>query len=1015
MNNQNQRKMRVVESLKTPQRNKNNYQRETNTDLGLKLINFRQKETNRSPIINYQSKNNNINNENSKMQKYIYQNNFQEFYNYSLKSKNSDINEIYFVENNKNTIPINIRYPTNYSFYESKYTTKITKPQNSEQFSNYNINSNTHNVKYYMNQKTNLNDNQIQNSLIQNLNRSHMIFPQYSTKKNINNEYIIATPTKTFSEILYSKVNKNNDNYSKNSETIKYKRNQNEIIYSEHFSNYKASNIPKQPKTPTIYAQSKVEKNKSSSYTNKREFSKNENNSMSNLNSKNSKSLKDINFGKTIVDVKQNNKNINNNSQNNLTKMVKYMNQTITNQKREPFRLIDEVKNNKYNNNINNTIVNITYINENKNYIKNVYNNDLLKPESKDKINIDSDKTEIKPNINQTNKSKNIYIKKGRTPNQYIKIINVKNKKANSPTIDKHQNVNVNHEINETKSNLDNKKNNKNKVNNNQKKIVNKKESDYMEEISNIMYNNNSRQIYEYNHNTLRQKISPSTNNHTIINDINVAQQQKNEKNKNNNTSRTNRKKTKGVERNYELSYNAKIIDSKYRKKSHEYLYNTIDKKFNTSNKNTNLSIDFYSKTAKKTDAFRENKPFINSLSKSNELNNKPSIITQEKVIKRVDIPSSISKFTIEANSKKPKTAKNKKNEEKKPINENTKINPFKIDEEKSSRKKTFDVNKIIIKKEIKQEKEKEKENIISIKKCEGISIAGRNEKGMKKTNQDTFFIERNVNGVDNFNIYGVLDGHGENGHFASDFVKKYIINNLKNHPLIKYEKDHNKLYSKLKSDGYKIIANIYLDADIEIQNQDFDPSRSGTTCIIIIQILEHIICANTGDSRGMIVFDKDDNLFKSKVYPLSYDCKPELPNEKMRIIESGGIVEKAYYSDDEDGEYSGPYRVWEIGKDYPGLAMSRSIGDMDAKKVGVIPNPQIVEYIIDKTTKYFILASDGVWEFIDNEECMKFCNSYFLKNDCIGLCKDLSQKATNLWNLNDVIVDDITIVAGFF
>ena len=109
---------------------------------------------------------------------------------------------------------------------------------------------------------------------------------------------------------------------------------------------------------------------------------------MSNLISKNSKSLKDINIGKTIMDVEQNNQNINNNSQNNLTKMVKYMNQTITNQKREPFRLIDEVKNNKYNNNINNTIVNITYINENKNYIKNVYNNDLLKPESKDKINI---------------------------------------------------------------------------------------------------------------------------------------------------------------------------------------------------------------------------------------------------------------------------------------------------------------------------------------------------------------------------------------------------------------------------------------------------------------------------------------------------------------------------------------------------------------------------------------------------------------------------------------------------
>ena len=117
-----------------------------------------------------------------------------------------------------------------------------------------------------------------------------------------------------------------------------------------------------------------------------------------------------------------------------------------------------------------------------------------------------------------------------------------------------------------------------------------------MEEISNIMYNNNSRQIYEYNHNTLRQKISPSTNNHTIINDINVAQQQKNEKNKNNNTSRTNRKKTKGVERNYELSYNAKIIDSKNRKKNNENIYNTKYKKNNNNNKNNNLINNFISK-----------------------------------------------------------------------------------------------------------------------------------------------------------------------------------------------------------------------------------------------------------------------------------------------------------------------------------------------------------------------------------------------------------------------------------
>ena len=206
------------------------------------------------------------------------------------------------------------------------------------------------------------------------------------------------------------------------------------------------------------------------------------------------------------------------------------------------------------------------------------------------------------------------------------------------------------------------------------------------------------------------------------------------------------------------------------------------------------------------------------------------------------------------------------------------------------------------------------------------------------------------------------------------------------------------------------------MDADIQIQNQSFDPSRSGTTCIIIFQLQEHIICANTGDSRAIIVFDpSDDNLFKSKVYPLSYDCKPELPNEKKRIIENGGVVEKAYYSEDEDGENSGPYRVWAKGEDFPGLAMSRSIGDMDAKQVGVIPNPQIIEYQIDKYSKYMVMGSDGIWEFISNEECMKISNGFFLRNDCYGLCRELANKATNLWDTNDIIIDDITVLIVFF
>ena len=300
------------------------------------------------------------------------------------------------------------------------------------------------------------------------------------------------------------------------------------------------------------------------------------------------------------------------------------------------------------------------------------------------------------------------------------------------------------------------------------------------------------------------------------------------------------------------------------------------------------------------------------------------------------------------------------------------------------------------------------------IKSCESITVPGRKENGNKKINQDSYIIERNINGILNFNIFGVLDGHGEDGHYASQFVKRYMINHIKNNPLIKKCEDPKEIYAKLTQNGYSIIANLFTDVDIQIQKEKFDYKNSGTTCVLVIQLEDKIICANTGDSRAIMIFDKsrDDNLINSKIYPLSYDCKPELPNERKRIYECGGCVEKALDENDEEG---GPYRVWAYGEDYPGLAMSRSIGDMDAKKIGVIPNPQIIEYNINYNTKYMLICSDGIWEFINNEEAMKIGNKFYLRNDAMGLCQELYRKSVDYWLQEDIVVDDITAIAVFF
>ena len=50
---------------------------------------------------------------------------------------------------------------------------------------------------------------------------------------------------------------------------------------------------------------------------------------------------------------------------------------------------------------------------------------------------------------------------------------------------------------------------------------------------------------------------------------------------------------------------------------------------------------------------------------------------------------------------------------------------------------------------------------------------------------------------------------------------------------------------------------------------------------------------------------------------------------------------------------------------------MSRSIGDACAHSVGVTHLPEMKQFMMDEDDKFLILASDGVWEFLSNDEVL--------------------------------------------
>ena len=100
------------------------------------------------------------------------------------------------------------------------------------------------------------------------------------------------------------------------------------------------------------------------------------------------------------------------------------------------------------------------------------------------------------------------------------------------------------------------------------------------------------------------------------------------------------------------------------------------------------------------------------------------------------------------------------------------------------------------------------------------------------------------------------------------------------------------------------------------------------------------VYIANLGDTRAV--------LSKNGVAErMSYDHKASDPLEVERIRSGGGIVL--------DNRVGGS------------LAITRAFGDHSLKKDGVIAKPYIKKHILRSSDKYMVVASDGVWDVLED------------------------------------------------
>ncbi|EAR84990.1 protein phosphatase 2C containing protein (macronuclear) [Tetrahymena thermophila SB210] len=231
--------------------------------------------------------------------------------------------------------------------------------------------------------------------------------------------------------------------------------------------------------------------------------------------------------------------------------------------------------------------------------------------------------------------------------------------------------------------------------------------------------------------------------------------------------------------------------------------------------------------------------------------------------------------------------------------------------------------------------------------------------------------------------IFGVFDGHG--GKEMAQFVSQHFIKELLRCQAYKEGK-----YKEALEQTFLRMDELAETEDGKNQLGDGNP---GCTANVVLIVKDKIYCANSGDSRAIVMKG-------TKEYALSIDHKPDTDSEKRRIERAGGTVIQ--------GRVNG------------NLNLSRALGDLEYKVNEKNPSsknpkeymitafPDVTETALTKDISLIVLGCDGIWECKSNQYIVE----YFAKTKqnltqtcCDFLDSILAPHSATTWGLDNMSI----------
>ncbi|WOL15170.1 hypothetical protein Cni_G23951 [Canna indica] len=209
--------------------------------------------------------------------------------------------------------------------------------------------------------------------------------------------------------------------------------------------------------------------------------------------------------------------------------------------------------------------------------------------------------------------------------------------------------------------------------------------------------------------------------------------------------------------------------------------------------------------------------------------------------------------------------------------------------------------------------------------------------------------------------LFAIYDGHL--GHDVANYLRSHLFDNILKEP-------------EFFSDVETAIRKAYERTDSKILEEAAELGRGGSTAVTAILINgDKLVVANIGDSRAVL----SEN---GKANQLSVDHEPNM--ERHLIEEKGGFVSNI------------PGDVPRVDGQ---LAVARAFGDRSLK-AHLSSEPHIADIVIDDDTELLILASDGLWKVMSNQQVVDFIKDV---KDPQTAAKNLTEEAVARKSKDDI------------